>query len=209
MYAALRQPCLSPSFVPIEEMHSSKADTFLKFVRRPDYAASLPPLPNTAPGRRDRVDQVPPIDRGELPAFQTIYRETPNLLGTDGQCQRPTKTLKDVWQKALFDQAAEIPNIDIKDINKVDESGKKKILRYVPDRFERARVQRPVMTLAEVDVKDLSAEEKVMHPKKTSSGSRCGGKRAAGRAGSKESTDGPHQTCQHMPKEFPTRRVRL
>lgn len=110
------------------------------------------------------LDQVPPIERGELPAFLTVARGTPNMLATT-----PTESAKcsldSIWRKGMFSQAPQLLEMDPSGLGTVNAEGKLKVARMVPERFENCRVQRPQMTFEEVPAHDLfGSEEGLIHP---------------------------------------------
>lgn len=146
---------------------SSKADPLRRFLQGGDSQFNYSGGGNTG---HHKALQVPAIDRGELRAFQSNARGTSNLLAPTAvnDVQAPTgkeKSLKDVWKKSLFNQAPQIAEIDVETINRVDEKGNVKIVRYLPDRFERGRVQAPQMIVEEVSAGVLHDEgERLMHP---------------------------------------------
>ena len=146
----------------------SNVDKVNKYLSR---GSSLPQI-----SRHDRhVTQAPPIQAGDLAAFQTTARGTANVL-VPAEQQKKTlgtapgkklKSLDDVWEKAIFGKAGEVKDIKVEELNKVDPAtGKMKVARYQPERFERGKVQRPHMVVEEVEAAMLHDDgTHVMHPK--------------------------------------------
>ena len=130
---------------------------------------TFPPIPTALPAYRTHValDQVPPADRGELKAFQTVARGTANVLAAGRPEEgKPLKGLKDIWAKSQFKQAPEVLELDVSLLSaSPDANGKKKIVRLIPERFERGRVQRPKMMIEEVDVTEVYGDDEgLKHP---------------------------------------------
>lgn len=106
----------------------------------------LPPLQSEAPPRQ------------EMKTFMTTFRDTPNTVAhthrgavddTNPQMQR---SLEEVWLKGMYSKPAEMRDIDPTQVLKVDPAtGLMIVPRYIPERFERGRVQQPHVTLEKVD----------------------------------------------------------
>ena len=105
---------------------------------------------------RSRTFQVPPMQRGEMKAFLTNGRQSSSVIAP--LAVGITKTsLGDVWDKAMFPKAAELRDVHVEEVLKVDpRTNTVKVPRYVPERFERGRVQQPHVTIEETDATFLT-----------------------------------------------------
>jgi hypothetical protein len=132
-------------------------DKFLQQDHRPASRVSI------AVGGRP-VAQVPPMERGELAAFLSTSRGTSNIIAPTFVPERTT-ALDDVWKTSLYGKAPQVPAIDPKGFKQANEDGTVRIVRYLPERFERCRVQRPEMIEDTVDAKLLADDgARLMHP---------------------------------------------
>lgn len=112
------------------------------------------------------VYQAPPAERGELKAFSTISRGTSNVL--DPQATLPPKELKslqDVWKTGLFGRAPQVAEFPPERFKSTDANGNVCIVRYLPERFERCKVQRPEL-IEEFVAPDTQNDDgaRLMHP---------------------------------------------
>ena len=116
------------------------------------------------PKNKNALDQVPPIERGELPLFQTVARGTSNPLAHLGtveqaaeqapQNQRIRTSLDQIWLKGQFAKAPQVQDVDpavLKATWDPKVSATTKVLHLVPERFERGAVRRPFLAVEEVD----------------------------------------------------------
>lgn len=135
--------------------------------------SSLPPVSTKSSIRPS--SQVPPLERGELNAFLTTARGTsnvlnPNCLNTQSpQSNTPsskpvTRSLNDVWVTGMFGRAPQVATFEPeKFMEEVD--GKVRIVRYLPERFERCRIQRPELIEELVEPATLADDgARLMHP---------------------------------------------
>ena len=112
--------------------------------------------------------QVPPLNRGDLPAFLTAARGTSNIIAhpspDEVQTPEPPRELRDVWVKGLYGRASEVADFQPSSFKEVVE-GKVRIVRYFPERFENCRVARPELREELVDPATLHDDgAKLMHP---------------------------------------------
>ncbi len=132
-----------------------------KFLAK-EYRPPSEGLPVYANGRP--VAQVPPMERGELSAFLSTARGTSNVIAPSFLPEKTT-TLDHVWKTSLYGKAPQVPSIDPKGFKQANEDGSVRIVRYLPERFERYRVQRPEMIEDTVDGTSLTDDgARLMHP---------------------------------------------
>jgi len=118
--------------------------------------------------------QRPPLERGEFAGFQSTFRGTSNLLQHDAPSPEKSKpggnakacSLHDVWVAGMYGKARQIPDLKPEGIGRETTDGQVRIVRYVPERFERGQVQRPEMKEEVVQSSILFNDgASLMHPK--------------------------------------------
>lgn len=121
--------------------------------------------------------QIPPMERGELSAFMVTSRGTANLIAPqstssngvlpaiDGPPREHQKGLSDVWQTSLYGRAPQVATFDPKKFMSENSDHKVCIVRFLPERFERGRVQRPELVEEFVEPSTLHDDgARLMHP---------------------------------------------
>jgi hypothetical protein len=115
------------------------------------------------------------MERGELNAFMITSRGSANLIAPQPTLpaiapQEPTGTkpmsdLGDVWKTSLYGRAPQVANFDPKKFMAENDDHKVCIVRYLPERFERGRVQRPELVEEFVEPETLHDDgARLMHP---------------------------------------------
>lgn len=119
--------------------------------------------------------QIPPMDRGELSAFMVTSRGTANIIApkpggllppvTDAPAPTHLKSLTDVWETSLYGRAPQVATFNPARFMAKGEDGKICIVRFLPERFERGRVQRPELVEEHVEPSTLHDDgARLMHP---------------------------------------------
>lgn len=107
--------------------------------------------PSTSRSTLRPSHQVPPLERAELKPFSTVARGTSNVLVPNRDVLEATNpsssvatSLEDVWKCGMFGRAPQVAEFPPERFKSVDPAtGKVCIVRYIPERFERFRIQRP------------------------------------------------------------------
>jgi hypothetical protein len=120
--------------------------------------------------------QIPPMDRGELNAFMVSSRGTANLIAPKASSTLPPigeqpappahlKGLSDVWETSLYGRAPQVATFDPKKFMAENDEKKVCIVRFLPERFERGRVQRPELVEEYINPATLHDDgARLMHP---------------------------------------------
>jgi hypothetical protein len=120
--------------------------------------------------------QIPPMDRGELNAFMVSSRGTANLIAPKASSTLPPigeqpappahlKGLSDVWETSLYGRAPQVAIFDPKKFMAENDEKKVCIVRFLPERFERGRVQRPELVEEYINPATLHDDgARLMHP---------------------------------------------